>query len=465
MPIRRRCCCFLAFILPLLWAGCGGDGSPKTIVRIETTPPGAELLIGGLDRGATPIEIPDLAPGRQDLVLKKNGYERLVDHVTVAADQAQTFSFTLEPQVGFLTLSSEPPGATVKLADGTVLGKTPLKSAPVPVGLITYSMELHNYYPETGTVEVQSDFEYAFPYLLKPMECTLVVTSRPSGCSIWINNEIQPQKTPTRFTLAPGLYIISAHTEGYVQADEKIELKPQAEHNVTLRLVEGDVPAGMMLVPAGPFMRGEDGRAPDESPQKDLQVEAYYIDKFEVTNADYKAVFPLHTFPEGLEQFPVSGVSWTEAVQYAEAVNKRLPTEIEWEKAARGSDGREFPWGDTFDVAKANIRESNERAPVRVGSYIPGIAPYGCLDMSGNVYEWTQDWYQAYPENTVVTEEYGQVFRVLRGGSYQMPEFNARCAVRHFDRMEAKRADYGFRCARNLHVSKQNLAKAAAKQP
>jgi iron(II)-dependent oxidoreductase len=87
---------------------------------------------------------------------------------------------------------------------------------------------------------------------------------------------------------------------------------------------------------------------------------------------------------------------------------------------------------------------------VRVGTYLEAISPAGCFDMAGNVYEWTSSWYEAYPENTAIIKNYGQVFRVLRGGSYRTPQFQARCAMRHFDRMDIKKADYGFRCAKDV---------------
>ena len=174
---------------------------------------------------------------------------------------------------------------------------------------------------------------------------------------------------------------------------------------------------------------------------------AFYIDKYEVTNAEFKEVFPEHEFPEGRENYPVTGVSWNLAVDYAKAVGKRLPSEVEWEKAARGPDGLEFPWGNEFDEALCNTAASKHNGPAERGEYIEGVSPYGCVDMAGNVYEWTQDWYQAYDGNQFVTKDYGQIFRVLRGGSYDSERFDVRCAKRHFDKVSSTREDYGFRCA------------------
>ncbi|HEX71798.1 MAG TPA: hypothetical protein ENN65_00565, partial [Candidatus Hydrogenedentes bacterium] len=267
---------------------------------------------------------------------------------------------------------------------------------------------------------------------------------------IWLNNQLQDQKTPARFRLPPGLYLVSVHSKGFIQEDERLVLEPNAENSVTLRMRQGEVPPGMVLIPAGPFLMGEDGRCPDESPKRAVLLDAFYIDRHEVTNEQFKKVFPGHTFTKGKEQLPVSGVSWTQATQYAQAVGKRLPTEAEWEKAARGEDGREYPWGADFDKSLCNTTELDLGGPTVVGRFLGGASPYGCLDMAGNVYEWVADWYEAYPGNTLVTKDYGQVYRVLRGGSYMSGRFHARCARRHFDRMDAQRADYGFRCAKDV---------------
>lgn len=136
-------------------------------------------------------------------------------------------------------------------------------------------------------------------------------------------------------------------------------------------------------------------------------------------------------------------------MQYAGAVGKRLPSEAEWEKAARGTDGREYPWGALFEANRANMKDSGIGRSVRVGQFYLGASPYNCMDMAGNAYEWVMDWYEAYPGNTVVSKDYGQIYRVLRGGSFRSDQFDIRCAARHFDRMDAKRADYGFRCAKD----------------
>lgn len=250
--------------------------------------------------------------------------------------------------------------------------------------------------------------------------------------------------------LPEGDYYVDAWLRGYGQEAGHVHLGVNADETITLRLPEGDVPQGMVLVPGGPFTMGEDGRTPDERPRREVVLEPYYIDKYETTNAEFQRVFPAHRFPEGRGHFPVTGVTWRQASAYATAVGKRLPTEEEWEKAARGSDGREYPWGNTFSPEVCNVLESDYGAPTPVGAHLEGLSPAACADMAGNAMEWTEGWYRAYPGNDLMSEDFGQVCRVLRGGSYREAAVDARCARRHFDRPDSAREDYGFRCAKSF---------------
>jgi formylglycine-generating enzyme required for sulfatase activity len=272
------------------------------------------------------------------------------------------------------------------------------------------------------------------------MEATLQVTSRPTGATIWLNEQMQTRKTPSTFTLQPGEYIIAVHSPGHVREETRLLIEANQQQSINLVMKPGEVPAGMVLVPAGEFSMGADDRAPEEVPLRKIDLPAFYIDKFEVTNLEFKQVFPRHTYPEGQDSFPVTGVTWNQAQEYARAVRKRLPTEAEWEKAARGEAGLEYPWGADFDPGRCNSEEGGKGATTRVGSYIRGGSPYGCMDMAGNVYEWVQDLYGPY----------GQIFRVLRGGSYKTDRFDVRGAARHFDKPDAKKPDYGFRCAMDV---------------
>jgi formylglycine-generating enzyme required for sulfatase activity len=222
----------------------------------------------------------------------------------------------------------------------------------------------------------------------------------------------------------------------------------------------------MVEVPAGPFMMGNDEGDREDRPVHEVDLPAYEIDKFEVTNTDYSAFVQAtgyqtdaekqgkqswrDAFKEGRESHPVVKVSWNDAVAYCEWAGKRLPTEAEWEKAARGTEALRFPWGNEWDPSKANVKETGLRSTAVVGSFGSGASPYGVEDMVGNAWEWTGDWYQAYPGNSAGDRYYGEQCRVTRGGGWfddepQATTFNRNCGVPD----KTINDDLGFRCARS----------------
>jgi formylglycine-generating enzyme required for sulfatase activity len=225
----------------------------------------------------------------------------------------------------------------------------------------------------------------------------------------------------------------------------------------------------MTFVPAGYFTMGSDVHdlrriaEVDEWPQRQVWVDDYYIDIHEVTNAQYKRfVDSLHIDPPprwidnnygiGEDGLPVVSVTWEEALAYARFVGKRLPTEPEWEKAARGTDARRFPWGDEFDGDRAN--NSDHLMPIM--SFPEGVSLYGCFDMAGNAAEWVDAYYEAYPrsQDDVLPsdlpdrrEEFSTDKRVYRGGSWNSFAKFLRCANRESTQQDKRWVYVGFRCA------------------
>ena len=240
----------------------------------------------------------------------------------------------------------------------------------------------------------------------------------------------------------------------------------------------------MIHVPAGEFLMGSKEDDPDaydnEHPQHTVYVSEFWIDKTEVTNAQYRKCVEAGTCrapttcdslggeptysDSSKADHPVVCVSWQDAKAYCEWAGKRLPTEAEWEKAARGTDGRKYPWGNNFDSSKVNFCDVNceydhkdsgaddgYRRTAPVGSYPEGASPYGALDMAGNVWEWCQDWYDAdYYASSPQRDPQGPgsgTCRVVRGGSWGSRKWGVRAALRDGD-VPGFRVNYhgSFRC-------------------
>jgi formylglycine-generating enzyme required for sulfatase activity len=203
-------------------------------------------------------------------------------------------------------------------------------------------------------------------------------------------------------------------------------------------------PSGMALIPAGPFQFRLVG--------KTVQLQDYFIDKYPVTNEQY-AEFIRQTnypsppswvdgkYPQHKAKHPVTNVNWDDAQQYCQwrtrktQLQVRLPTEQEWEKAARGPYGFRYPWGNKFDAQACNVGQGPSGDTNRVDHYPQGISPYHCWDMCGNVWEWTDTWFSA--EEDII---------VLKGGSYYFDEEFAPLWMRYHDPRTDLWPDLGFRC-------------------
>jgi formylglycine-generating enzyme required for sulfatase activity len=253
--------------------------------------------------------------------------------------------------------------------------------------------------------------------------------------------------------------------------DTPMPMPPTPTPRPTPPPVAGETPAAatqpetdMVLIPAGPFIMGSDSDDPDEAPQQEADMPAFEIDLFEVTNAQF-AAFVEGTgyqtdaekggetgwrgfYTEGKDNHPVVKVSWNDAVAYCEWVGKRLPTETEWEKAARGTDGRIYPWGNEWDAARLNSYQSGYRGTTPVGSLADGVSPYGVFDMAGNVWEWTSDWYLPYLGSNYQDPYFGEENRVTRGGGWFEEPPQVRTSNRNCTCEVAANDDLGFRCAR-----------------
>ena len=230
---------------------------------------------------------------------------------------------------------------------------------------------------------------------------------------------------------------------------------------------EVSVKDGMTLlyVPAGKFFMGStdsDSQAlPNEKPQHTVDLDAFWIDQTEVTNTMYKRCVQagLCQAPSDAAfyadaqfgNYPVVYVNWNDAQAYCRWAGRQLPTEAQWEKAARGADGRLYPWGEGIGCDKANYAGCKGKA-IAVGSYPSGASPYGALDMAGNVWEWVADWfgenyYASSPSSNPTGPASGQ-YPVMRGGSWSSEAQYLRAAFRSWDHPRYRNDNYGFRCSR-----------------
>ena len=210
-------------------------------------------------------------------------------------------------------------------------------------------------------------------------------------------------------------------------------------------------------IPMGHFLMG-DTRDKKAFVHK-VHLEAFWIDTREVTNAQYREFVTATTSSTprywkdakySAPDQPVVGISWTDADAYCQWKNRRLPTEAEWERAARGTQSRLFPWGDRFDAAKTNTREAKTRRPLPVGTFLGGATTEGLFDMSGNVWEWCQDWfeeeyYRVSPLHNPEGPASGKK-RVIRGGGWSAPHVHM--AKRRGEKPDKTYPSLGFRCAR-----------------
>lgn len=210
----------------------------------------------------------------------------------------------------------------------------------------------------------------------------------------------------------------------------------------------------MILIPAGPFPMGDEGN--EKNPRRAVEVEEFYIDKYPVTNAQFREFldetgyepeqvqnFLEHwanqQIPDGKENHPVIFVSQLDAQAYAAWMDKALPTEEEWEKAARGLEARQYPWGNTFDAEKCNSRESEKQDTTPIDFYPAGASPFGCIDLAGNCFEWTCSWYDE-----------GQRFIVVRGGSWNRDKGATICSNRDYFEPASRYNRVGFRCVKHV---------------
>jgi formylglycine-generating enzyme required for sulfatase activity len=221
-------------------------------------------------------------------------------------------------------------------------------------------------------------------------------------------------------------------------------------------------PGEMVLIPAGEFTLGGDDPKSYARPQQKMHLPAYWIDKYEVTNQEFldfaiKTGYQGEGAKEGKDwrafvpaggKVPVVYITWKDAKAYCESLGKRLPTEFEWEKAARGTDGLRFPWGNEWDATKTNTYEAGITKPAEIARYSGDVSPFGVHDMMGNVQEWTDSWFKPYKGSPDKSKDFGETMRVVRGASARY--YGARAHLYNRSAYVPNSLyDFGCRCAKD----------------
>ena len=248
------------------------------------------------------------------------------------------------------------------------------------------------------------------------------------------------------------------------QVNEQLR-KTQQEHVEALAQQGIPVPEGMVLVPPGEFWMGAEDGLPDMRPMHRVYVSTFWLDQHEVTNRQYRQCMDSggctppkdHSTNDDAARadYPVTNVTWTQARNYCGWRGKRLPTEAEWEKAARGIDGRLYPWGNSDDLVKARSHpgEPAKNGTVPVGSIEFARSPYGVADLVMNASEWVNDWYaEDFYRSSPSRDPQGPArggFKVLRGGEPGNRPLELRASYRGWDDMSYWGPSVGFRCAQD----------------
>ena len=241
----------------------------------------------------------------------------------------------------------------------------------------------------------------------------------------------------------------------------------------------------MLYIPAADFHMGTNDSRPNENPAHTVYVEGFHIDRYPVTQAEYKRFIDatghrvpcydvewaepqgynwdrrLRVHPDGKMNHPVVLVTWEDALAYAIWAGKRLPTEAEWERAARGEDAHRWPWGNIFRLESCNTRDNGSTGTTPVDYYSPhGDSPFGVADMVGNVWEWTSSLFRPYPYDANDGRESLEApgWRVLRGGSWRNDLDRTQCTAR-LDGDFLFFNNVGFRCAISAHDRPQDYQK------
>jgi serine/threonine protein kinase/formylglycine-generating enzyme required for sulfatase activity len=449
----------------------GGQGT----VSVLSDPAGALLKIDGRPVGNTPVTEIRVDAGERTFELSIDGYETRTWGGTIRRDETHSYSFPMNVAPVTFDVTSVPTGATVTF-NGTLYGKTPVTISGTKPGTYPIRLELPGYQPLETTLDVNARTMDAVRFQL-----------------VTVGVEAASLKVRTPFKVKP----LEIFVDGVSIGKGEIELNSLAPGNREVRVLDQvwtvtlssgketvlDLKAGdlsLVQISAGEFVRGSKKGFPGEQVEQPVVLDPYYIQTHEVSRGQYARFLEWlsdggnHAFchprepagkdhtPDGWSHvlgatdsnLPVTGVDWFDAYAYARWAGMALPTEAQWERAARSTDGRTYPWGDSFDPTHLNGNDDGkhdrfeEVAPV--GSFESGLSADGLFDLAGNVREWCSDVYSStYYTDTRVVNPTGPergAFRCARGGSFKSSKTYLKGYSRGYDFPLARDEDLGFRC-------------------
>jgi serine/threonine protein kinase/formylglycine-generating enzyme required for sulfatase activity len=380
--------------------------------------------------------------------------------ISFSPEGANRIALTRQPQPAIVDNPDDLPDRGLDSPDAVVYGERPRRPSKLIWG---------------GGVVVVAVIAVILYLIISPSSSSgfsLVVKGAPPGSQVFINearrDTVANDGGLKVSGLDPGKLNLRVSHEGFADFITTISgAKGEVQTCEAQLLPEIDYNGLMVPIPAGEFLMGDDSRGADERPAHKVTLPAFYIDKYEVTNAQYKKfcdatgraypISPLFDkdYINSSPDSPVISVTWDDAAAFASWAGKRLPTEEEWEKAASwdstSQKKRVWPWGSEANKSIANI-EAARPAPVK--EYPRDVSAYGVFGMGGNAAEWVNDFYGPYPGNQTPDPQYGQKARVMRGGNYKSTSLDeARTTSRDYisvtlDPQKTRRpGPIGFRCA------------------
>jgi len=466
--------------------------SPKPgFLLINTTPPDAKIHIarGNYSAGDT---IKNLSAGWHKVKVQKNGYNEHELLVEIQPNRLNKMDVELFKESGLVLIESQPSGAKIFI-DNAPSGTTPW-NMKLSLGQHTIRLEKKGYKPKQKDILIKKGRANVVNETLISQPGYLTVKTNLHGkpgyglilkidkisTDIHKTHKVTAGRHSVRVDAYKGNKLIGS-------SSRTVTITPETTQEVLLNVKEPP-PGDMILIPKGNFIMGSartlaSSATGDEPPAHRVYLDDFYIDRFEVTNRQYQEFLghisktgnhskchpdeprgythiPLYwDNDKGKPDNPVCGVSWFDAYAYAHWRGKRLPTEAEWEKAARGTDRRRFPWGDIWDANKLAWEVPIEM----VGNHPEGKSPYGVMDMAGNAWEWVADWYDASygvskyrqsPAKNPKGPKLGKG-RIVRGFFDLLYRADASpCTARRSYKPGYKHQLFGFRCAKSICLSR-----------